>query len=74
MKQQVIPGTNLANACKETAKEIIGFKEPSKMKPSSSTVKKLRVNKDSNLDEECRRELDKERNKNLKQLKKELKH
>ena len=73
MKQKAIPGTNF-ESCKETAKEIIGFKEPTKMKPLSLTVKELRVDKDSNPDEECRKELDKEKNKNLKQLKKELKH
>ena len=44
------------------------------MKPSSLSVKEPSFNKDSNLDKERRGELDKEKNKNLKQLKKELKH
>lgn len=74
MKRQAIPGTNLLNACKKIDKEIIYFKEPSKMKPSSLSVKEPSFNKDSNLDKERRGELDKEKNKNLKQLKKELKH
>ena len=59
--------------------QIVGFKESNKGKSSCLTIKeiyiskKLRVNKDSNLDQKRRKEMNKENKKTLKQLKKEHK-
>ena len=68
----------IAKACKETARNTVGIKEFSKTQSSSLIVqelsliqKKLKANKELNQNKEQRRELNIDRNKTLKQLKKE---
>ena len=68
----------IAKACKETARNTVGIKEFSKTQSSSLIVqelylrqKKLKANKELNQNKEQRRKLNIERNKTLKQLKKE---
>ena len=71
----------IAKACKETARNTVGIKEFSKTQSSSLIVqelslkqRKLKTDKDSNQNKEQTRELNIERYKTLKQLKKELRN
>ena len=71
----------IAKACKETARNTVGIKEFSKTQSSFLIGqelflkrRKLKTDKESNQNKEQRRELNIERNKTLKQLKKELRN
>ena len=77
-ERQDTPWKSIAKAFKETARDAVGFQriqQDSVVIPNNARTfpkKKQKVAKESNQNKEQRRELNKERNKTLKQPKKEL--